>query len=242
VVYGSSWSYPTYYYPPMYAPYPPGYGLMTFGVGMAVGAAIWGDCDWGWGDTDIDIDVDRYNEFNRNTSRNSERYNIERGQGGRGSWQHNPEHRKGVNYRNQGVAQQYGARAGSNRVTRDQARGWSGAQGGSRASAGTMDRGRVAGAADRSRAPSAGTMDRGRAAAGASRPSASTRQAGPPGRSTASTRQAGSYGSPSRSRDSAFSGARSPSADRAASSRGASSRSAGARGGGSRSVGGGRRR
>jgi hypothetical protein len=233
VVYGSSWGYPSYYYPPMYAPYPPGYGLMTFGVGMAVGAAIWGDCDWGWGDTDIDIDIDRYNEFNRNTSRNSERYNIDRGQGGRGSWQHNPEHRKGVNYRNQGVAQQYGARAGSNRVTRDQARGWSGAQGGSRAGAGTIDRSRTAGSMDRSRAPSAGTMDRSRASAGASRPSASTRQAG------ASTRQAGSYNRPSTSRDSAFSGARSPSTDRAASSRGASSRGMATRSGGSRSMGGG---
>jgi hypothetical protein len=212
---------------------------MTFGVGMAVGAAIWGDCDWGWGDTDIDIDIDRYNEFNRNTSRNSERYNIDRGQGGRGSWQHNPEHRKGVNYRNQGVAQQYGARAGSSRVTRDQARGWSGAQGGSRAGAGATDRARTAGAADRSRAPSAGTMDRSRATAGTSRPSASTRQTGAASRPSASTRQTGSYNRPSTSRDSAFSGARSPSTDRAASSRGASSRGTATRSGGSRSMGGG---
>ena len=45
-VYGSAWSYPSYYYPPMYT-YPPGYvataGLVSFGVGMAVGAAVWGN-------------------------------------------------------------------------------------------------------------------------------------------------------------------------------------------------------
>src|SRR5262249_10824011 len=39
------------YYPTMYA-YPPGYvattSLLSFGVGMAVGAAVWGgNCDWG---------------------------------------------------------------------------------------------------------------------------------------------------------------------------------------------------
>lgn len=242
VVYGSSWSYPTYYYPPMYAPYPPGYGLMTFGFGMAMGAALWGDCDWGWGDTDIDIDIDRYNEFNRNTSRNSERYNINRGQDGRGSWQHNPEHRKGVNYRDRGVAQQYGARAGSNRVTRDQARGWSGAGAGNRATAGTMDRGRSAGAGamDRSRTPSAGSMDRSRASAGTDR-----RSTGAANRPSAGTRQAGAASRPGGSRDTAFSGARNPGGDRAASSRGASSRgmSGGGRSmGGGRSGGGGRRR
>ena len=41
VVYGSAWSYPTPYYPAMYA-YPPGYvataSVLSFGVGMAVGA------------------------------------------------------------------------------------------------------------------------------------------------------------------------------------------------------------
>src|SRR5438093_9226346 len=43
-------AYPTPYYPAMYG-YPPGYvataSLLSFGAGMAVGAAVWGDCDWG---------------------------------------------------------------------------------------------------------------------------------------------------------------------------------------------------
>ncbi len=44
VVYGA-WAYPAY---PPYAYYPPGYvagtALLSFGVGMAVGAALWGGC------------------------------------------------------------------------------------------------------------------------------------------------------------------------------------------------------
>ncbi len=48
VVYGG-WAPPYYYYPPMYPYYPYGAGLVTFGFGMAMGAAIWGGCGWGWG-------------------------------------------------------------------------------------------------------------------------------------------------------------------------------------------------
>src|SRR4249920_193266 len=47
VVYGA-WPYPAYppyyYYPPGYAP---GAALFTFGVGLAVGAALWGNGNWG---------------------------------------------------------------------------------------------------------------------------------------------------------------------------------------------------
>jgi uncharacterized membrane protein YgcG len=105
VVYGA-WPYPAY--PPAYY-YPPGYvagtALLSFGVGMAVGAAwgyAWGDCNWRGGDVDVDV--------NRNTNINN---NINRGnyakqyQGGRGNWQHNPEHRKGVSYRDQATGQKY---------------------------------------------------------------------------------------------------------------------------------------
>jgi len=43
VVYGAPPAYP---YPSMY--YPPGYGLLAFGTGVAIGAA-WGSGGWGWG-------------------------------------------------------------------------------------------------------------------------------------------------------------------------------------------------
>jgi hypothetical protein len=236
VVYGSSWYYPTWYYPPMYPYYPPGAGLITFGVGMAVGAAIWGDCNWGWGDTDINIDVDRYNEFNRNTNIDADRTKIDAGDrgGGKAGWNHDPSHRKGVNYKSPQVAQQYGARGGSSRVSKDQARGWSeskggrgtgGAQAGTReaggrtgaAGAGTMDGGASAGKADRSRSAAA--------------PSTSDRGASSASRSASSS-----------SRSSAYSGSRSSSMDRAASSRGSMSRGGTSFSGGGMRGGGGRRR
>ncbi|WP_170285811.1 DUF3300 domain-containing protein [Propionivibrio limicola] len=92
VVYGSWW-YPT---PPYYM-YPPGYAYapgLAFATGIFVGAAIWGNCNWGWGRGDVDIDVNRYNNFNRSSISNS-------------NWNHNVEHRKGVAYRDQNVARQY---------------------------------------------------------------------------------------------------------------------------------------
>jgi hypothetical protein len=219
----------------MYAPYPPGYGLLTFGVGMAVGAAIWGDCHWGWGHSDIDIDINRYNEFNRNTSINAERYNVAAGRDGRGGWQHNPEHRKGVNYRNQDVARQFGASGGSSRVSREQARGWSGTQAGNRP-AGSGAAGNRAQVADRARAPGAGSPDRSRPSAGtmndrAGSEAATRRDAAAGSRQGASNRQSPST-RPTVPRETALTGSvGGASRDRAASSRGAASRGAASFGG-----------
>ena len=123
VVYGG-WSYPSYYYPPMYYPPPYGYGAMAFTVGVVWGAAIWGGCNWGWGGSDVDIDINRQNNFNRNTNIDGGRNQASNRAGGKQSWQHDASHRGGVNYRDNKTAQQYGASAGSNRVSRDQARGY----------------------------------------------------------------------------------------------------------------------
>ncbi len=136
-VYGSAWAYPTYYYPPMYA-YPPGYvaaaGLVSFGVGMAVGAAVWGNCNWGggwssccggWGGGDVDID--------RNVNINGDvnignRQNVSNRQQ---RWEHKPEHRGGVGYRNQNVSNRYqGAEGQRRQQSREQARGYDRGQGG----------------------------------------------------------------------------------------------------------------
>ncbi len=224
-IYGPSWSYPYWYYPPMYY-YPPGAGLITFGVGMFVGAAIWGGCNWGWGRGNVNINIGRYNNFNRNTNINADRDRIQNtGRDGKAGWNHDASHRKGVNYRNQDVAQRHGATSGTNRVSKDQARG--------RTSAGTSNRSSAAS----SNRPSAGTSQSGnRSASSASnRASTSNRSSS----SSASTR------SSSASRNSAYSGSRSPSADRMSSSRGAYSRGTtsygGMHGGGMRG-GGGRRR
>ena len=72
VVYGA-WAYPAY---PPYAYYPPGYvagtALLSFGVGMAVGAALWGGCHWGggYGGGSLTVNNNNYNNFNRNTNSN----------------------------------------------------------------------------------------------------------------------------------------------------------------------------
>jgi hypothetical protein len=230
VVYGPGWGYPSYYYPPMYYPPPPGYGLISFGVGVAVGAAIWGGCNWGWGGNDVNIDIDRYNEFNRNTNINADRdrVNASGGRGdGKAGWQHDPSHRKGVNYKTPEVAQRNGASAGSNRATKDQARGRSSTSAGTRQTAGTAQ------ARDRS------------AGSPSARTSQSDRSAGASGaRSSQADRSAGNRSSQASRSNSAYSGSRSPSADRMSSSRGASSRGAASYGGsrGGARAGGGRRR
>ena len=93
VVYGP-WPYPAYppYYwpPPVY--YPPGTVFFGFTVGIAIGAA-WGGCHWGGGN--VYIDHRTYNNFNRTDIKT-------------GDWQHRPEHRKGVEYRDPGSRQKYG--------------------------------------------------------------------------------------------------------------------------------------
>ena len=63
-----------------------GAGLVGFTAGVIVGGAIWGNANWGGGD--VDIDVNKSNNFNRtnNTKQN---------------FQHNPERRGGVPYKDQ---------------------------------------------------------------------------------------------------------------------------------------------
>src|SRR5262245_6727593 len=93
---------PVYPYPPVYyPPYYPGAGLVSFGVGMAMGAAIWGGsccgCNWGGGNNTININN------NNNFNRNSNRTNNVGGGGNRGSggnWSHNPQNRGGTPYSN----------------------------------------------------------------------------------------------------------------------------------------------
>ena len=97
VVYGS-WPYPAY---PPYSYYPPGYvagtALLSFGVGMAVGSALWGGCNWGGygGNNNININANRYNNFNQSNITNN-------------NWKHNVDHRKGVQYRDSATRDRYG--------------------------------------------------------------------------------------------------------------------------------------
>jgi hypothetical protein len=135
VIYGP-WPYPAYppyyYYPPAYA----GGVFFAFSVGIVIGSAWWGGCHWGGGN--VYINHNNYNNFNK-TNINT------------GDWQHRPEHRKGVEYRDQGSRDKYGGqRPGVD--TRESYRGRDGA------GPSTADRQRdAAGGRDR---PSAGTSDR----------------------------------------------------------------------------------
>ncbi len=106
VVYGA-WPYPAY---PPYSYYPPGYvagtAAFSFAAGVAVGAAwgyAWGNCNWHGGDVNVN-----YNQ-NTNINRNIDRSKYAQRQPGsaQGKWQHNPDHRKGVAYRDQGTGQKY---------------------------------------------------------------------------------------------------------------------------------------
>lgn len=93
VVYGP-WPYPMY--PPYYYPPPPGYaaGGIFFGftMGIIIGSA-WGGCNWHGGG--VYINVNNYNRVNHTNISN-------------GNWQHSPEHRKGVQYRDQASRDKFG--------------------------------------------------------------------------------------------------------------------------------------
>ena len=220
VVYGPWWypSYPPYYY------YPPGYvagaALFSFGVGVAIGAAwgyAWGGCNWGHGD--IDIDVNRNTNINNNIDRSKHQNKVTTGQGGRGQWQHNPEHRKGVSYRDQGTAQKFN-KASTREATqaRESFRG--------RGEAGTQDLAR--GGADQSK----GRQDLGQGG-------------GSQGKDRAGSRDI--RGGSSSGHGEALQGMDKGSSTKDFSSRGQSSRQSmsrggGSRGGGGRVSGGGRRR
>jgi len=128
VIYGSAWAppryyYPVYSYPPSYW-YPPGYvasNLISFGLGVVIGKAIWGDYDWHhrhfyyrdrhphWkGDVNINVNIDRSRNYYK--------------------WEHNPKHREGVRYRDRSTREKYdrirdqGGR--QPRIDRDSARGF----------------------------------------------------------------------------------------------------------------------
>ena len=63
VVYGG-WPYPAY---PPYPAYDPAWGMMSFGVGMAVGASLWASPNWGAGS--INVNNANFNNFNQRYNR-----------------------------------------------------------------------------------------------------------------------------------------------------------------------------
>jgi len=225
VVYGA----PPYPYPPITYP-PPGYyaaGMaLSFGVGMAIGAA-WGGGGWccnsNWGGNNT-ININNNNTFVNNSNRQNVSNSGNRTgnrTGGSNNWQHNSQHRGGTPYANKATANKYGGTARGDSMSQRQAsaRQNQGQRGGAQ-QAGSMDRGgrQQAGTADRGGRSQAGTMDRGGGDKVGSRSLSSDGGAGSRG---------GGFGS------GGSSGGASGSSARASSSRGASSMG-GSRGGGRR--------
>jgi len=103
VVYGTWW-YPSY--PPVYLPPPPGYAFGTalvsgiaFGIGVGITNSLWGGCNWGHGHGDVDIDINRYNNINVGNKLNVNQNNVK--------WNHNPDNRRGVPYRDAKTRENY---------------------------------------------------------------------------------------------------------------------------------------
>ncbi|MBN8510958.1 MAG: DUF3300 domain-containing protein, partial [Burkholderiales bacterium] len=110
VVYGA-WGYPAYppYFPPYWYPVAtPFVSGFFWGVGIAAGAALWGNIGWGRGD--VNINVNRYNNFNRTNISNN-------------NWQHNVNHRGSVPYRDQGSRDKFASHDRQAAQARDQFRG-----------------------------------------------------------------------------------------------------------------------
>jgi hypothetical protein len=215
VVYGA-WPYPAY--PPYYY-YPPGYvagAAITFGVGMAVGAAMWGGCNWGGGD--VDVDVNKNNNFNQTVNRGDRQTQRTNVQGGdRQKFQHNPEHRKGVQYRDQGTQQRYNKQGPAGAEGRQDFRGRDGG----------------AQTADRSRGDAGGRGDTGPSTSDRSRGDAGGRGDTGPSTSDRSRQGSGDFGGGRDAGGSAFQGMDRGGDARSSSQRGESSLGSSRSGGGS---------
>jgi hypothetical protein len=121
VVYGPWWypAYPPYpiYYPGWY----PGPVVFGFATGVVVGAAIVGWCSWGWREHHVNVYINKTVNFNKNVY--IDRQRLDRS-GGR--WQHNPENRRGVAYRDPATSQRFGQSAARSAEARPGARGYAG--------------------------------------------------------------------------------------------------------------------
>jgi Protein of unknown function (DUF3300) len=109
IVYGG-WPYPAYPPYPYYPPRPPGYiatSAVWFGIGVGCGVAwgyAWGNCNWG--SHSVKINYNQNININKNINRS--KYQKNSTLPANGNWNHNPKHRQGMPYRDQGTAQKFG--------------------------------------------------------------------------------------------------------------------------------------
>ncbi|MFN0009332.1 MAG: DUF3300 domain-containing protein [Planctomycetota bacterium] len=105
VVYGPSWYYPTWYYPGCYPSW--GHSYLSFSIGVHWGWGLWGG--FNWHDHGCHIDPYRYNHFNTRTCHSVSYSHYHRTARHDERWEHNPRHRRGVEYKDPKVARQFGA-------------------------------------------------------------------------------------------------------------------------------------
>ena len=122
VVYGPYWAYPAPMYPAWYAPWPGSAFVrgMAWGAGFAIGASMFGGCNWGGNNVYVNNTVINNNNVYKNTNINNKNTNINNKNQ---NWNHNPEHRGNVNYGNQQMNQKYN-KSGQGGVSKDAARGY----------------------------------------------------------------------------------------------------------------------
>jgi hypothetical protein len=111
------WGPPVYgYYPPLYYPdFDFGFG---FGAGIYIGSFFgglgWGG--WGWGFNWFNCSIFQNNYFFNHCGFHGGGFGGGRGlRGGRGVWAHDPGHRLGVPYPNNGLANRFGGATGAGR-------------------------------------------------------------------------------------------------------------------------------
>jgi Protein of unknown function (DUF3300) len=235
VVYGSyPVAYPGYVYPPYY---PVAGAAISFGVGMAAGAIMANNCDWGHGGSyhgDVDVNRDVNRNVNRNVNR-TETANVNRSQGGQ-KWQPDQNRLKNSGS-TMSSAQNREARGYGSGSTRTPSSTTPRSSSPSTRSASTTPATRPSTTTPRASAGGAGSGSATASGSRQSAPSASARQ----GASSAGTAQGTSSASrPSSSGGSAFSGGGGAAQTRSSSARGSASRGGGG-GGGARGGGGGRR-
>ena len=119
------WGAAPAYYPYPSMAYPVGAGLVSFGVGVAVGALFNGCCGYGWGwgwganwgpRPSLYVN-NNFFTHNANTFVNRGRWGGNYIGNGRNNWAHNPRFRGAVPYANRAVANRYNAGRGGLRPT-----------------------------------------------------------------------------------------------------------------------------
>src|SRR6185437_9098323 len=99
-----------------------------WGLGIAAGAALIGGWNWGgrsqsYANVNVNKAVNIDNNFNRNRPNRPDRPDRPGAGGGGERWQHRPEHRKGVAYRDNATRQKFNQAQRPGAAQRDQFRG-----------------------------------------------------------------------------------------------------------------------